>query len=275
MARGRAQVHGGGQLMRLLALIGLHLRVVAMYEMQYRLNFFLQLFQSLLATATGLAVLALVYGQVDELGGWSRSELLVVLGVFTTLGGLIQAVFKPTMMQFMDEIVDGKFDYVLAKPVDAQLLVSIRAVRFWQGVDIIVGAVVMAVGAAQLDPRPGPVAVLSFVAALVLATVIMYCLLLLVATSAFWFVRMDSFVESFDGIYQAGRWPVGIYPAWLRIGLTVVVPVGFAVTVPAQALTNQLDWTTLVGAAGLAVGLAAVARICWRLGLRHYDGASS
>jgi len=261
--------------MRALRLVALHLRVVAMYEMQYRVNFFLQLFQSLLATGTGLVVLALVYGQVNELNGWSRPELLVVLGVFTVLGGLIQAVIKPNVVQFMEEIADGKLDYVLAKPVDAQLLVSIRAVRLWQGVDILVGAAVMAVGAARLHPGPGVLAVLGFLVALGLAAVIVYCFLLLLATTAFWFVRVDTFVESFDGIYQAGRWPVGIYPNWLRLGLTVVVPVGFAVTVPAQALTGQLTWPTLAGAAGLAIALAVVTRVCWRLGLRHYSGASS
>lgn len=261
--------------MHTIKLIALHLRVVAMYEMQYRVNFFLQLFQSLLATGTGLVVIALVYGQVSELNGWVRSELLVVLGVFTVLGGLVQAVIKPNLVQFMEEIADGKFDFVLAKPADAQLLASIRAVRFWPAVDVVVGAVVIGVGAARLDPRPGIVALLGFAAGLVLAGVILYSFLLILATTAFWFVRVDSFVESFDGIYQAGRWPVGIYPGWLRIGLTVVVPVGFAVTVPAQALTDQLGWQTLLGATVLASTLAVTSRVLWRIGIRHYDGASS
>jgi ABC-2 type transport system permease protein len=261
--------------MHALRLIVLHVRVVAMYEMQYRINFFLQLFQSLLATATGLIVIALVYGHVAELNGWNRSELLVVLGVFTVLGGLVQSVIKPNLVQFMEEIADGKLDFVLAKPADAQLLVSIRAVRFWPVVDVVVGAVVIAVGASGLTPLPSPVDMLGLVAGLVLAVVILYSFLLILATTAFWFVRVDSFIESFDGIYQAGRWPVGIYPGWLRIGLTLVVPVGFAVTVPAQAVTGQLGWPALTGAVALAVVLSAIARLLWRVGVRHYDGASS
>jgi ABC-2 type transport system permease protein len=261
--------------MHALRLIVLHVRVVAMYEMQYRINFFLQLFQSLLATATGLIVIALVYGHVAELNGWNRSELLVVLGVFTVLGGLVQSVIKPNLVQFMEEIADGKLDFVLAKPADAQLLVSIRAVRFWPVVDVVVGAVVVAVGASGLTPLPSPVDMLGLVAGLVLAVVILYSFLLILATTAFWFVRVDSFIESFDGIYQAGRWPVGIYPGWLRIGLTLVVPVGFAVTVPAQAVTGQLGWPALTGAVALAVVLSVIARLLWRVGVRHYDGASS
>jgi ABC-2 type transport system permease protein len=261
--------------MHALRLIVVHLRVVAMYEMQYRLNFFLQLFQSLLATATGLVVIGLVYAQVSELNGWNRAELLVVLGVFTILGGFIQAVIKPNLARFMEEIADGKFDFILARPADSQLLTSIRAVQFWPVVDVVVGAVVVGFGAAGLNEPPGVLDVLGFVAGLVLAVVILYSFLLLLATTAFWFVRVDSFIESFDGIYRAGRWPVDIYPGWLRIGLTVVVPVGFAVTVPSQGLTGQLGWPTLAGAAVLAVLLSVTGRLLWRLGLRHYDGASS
>jgi ABC-2 family transporter protein len=37
--------------------------------------------------------------------------------VFTILGGLIQTVIKPNVLQFMEEVADGKLDYVLAKPV--------------------------------------------------------------------------------------------------------------------------------------------------------------
>jgi len=31
-------------------------------------------------------------------------------------------------------------------------------------------------------------------------------------------------VNLFQGVYAAGRWPVGIYPDWLRVGLTFLVP---------------------------------------------------
>ncbi|MGZ4764188.1 MAG: hypothetical protein ACXVH5_00860, partial [Ilumatobacteraceae bacterium] len=45
-------------------------RVGVMNEMQYRVNFFLQLLQSLLTVGTGLIVLAVVFSKTNELGGW-------------------------------------------------------------------------------------------------------------------------------------------------------------------------------------------------------------
>ena len=51
-----------------------------MNELQYRVNFVVQLFQSAIALVVGLLVLALVYSHTDELNGWSQSELLCLSG---------------------------------------------------------------------------------------------------------------------------------------------------------------------------------------------------
>lgn len=53
---------------RSLALAATFLRISAMNELQYRANF-IQLFQSLVAVATGLAVLGLVFSHTRQLAG--------------------------------------------------------------------------------------------------------------------------------------------------------------------------------------------------------------
>ena len=103
----------------------------------------------------------------------------------------------------------------------------------------------------------------------------LYSFWLVVTTGAFWVVRMEHVLELFEGVYQTGRWPVGVYPGWMRYGVTFLVPVGFAVTVPAQAATSRLHGGTFALAAGFAVLLFAFTRWFWRFGLRRYSGASA
>jgi ABC-2 type transport system permease protein len=79
----------------------------------------------------------------------------------------------------------------------------------------------------------------------------------------------------FEGLYQSGRWPVTIYPEWLRASLTFLVPIAFAVTVPAQALTQRLTPDTFVVAVVFAALILAFSRAFFRFGLRHYSGASA
>ncbi len=261
--------------MRPLKLLWIFFRIGALNELQYRANFAMQVFQSAIALGTGLVVLALVFGHTSTLNGWTPPELLAVMGVFTLMGGIIGMSIQPNMERLMEDIRQGTFDFVLTKPDDPQVLASVREVRIWRGVDVIVGLIVLGYAVSRLPGGLGSVQALAFAFALVLGTLMIYCFWLLLTTAAFWVVRMDQIAELFDGVYQSGRWPVTIYPGWLRISLTYLVPIAFAVTVPAEALTSRLTVDTLAFATGFAIALMLVTRRIWRIGLRHYSGASA
>jgi len=261
--------------MRALQLFWTYARVGALNELQYRANLAVQLFQSLIALATGLAVLALVFGQTSDLAGWSQAELLVVMGVHFLMGGVIRTAIQPNMERLMTDVRQGTLDYVLTKPEDSQLMVSVREFRIWNAVDVVVGVIVLAFGITRVGSGIGIGPAVVFAGTLILGAVMIYCFWLILTTAAFWVVRMDQLHELFDGIYQSGRWPVTIYPGWLRIGLTYLVPIAFAVTVPAEALTSRLTVETLAIATAFAVILVLVTRWIWRTGLRQYSGASA
>ena len=117
--------------------------------------------------------------------------------------------------------------------------------------------------------------VLGFIALLALGSVMIYCFWLMLATAAFWLVRIEEVQELFQGLYRAGQYPVGIYPGWLRIGLTFLVPLGFAITVPSEALTGRLELAAVVLMIVIAAALVALSRWFWVRGLRRYGSASS
>jgi ABC-2 type transport system permease protein len=83
------------------------------------------------------------------------------------------------------------------------------------------------------------------------------------------------FTWLFDGLFQMARYPVGLYPGWLRLILTWVVPVGIMTTVPAQAIVGALPPEMLAGSIVFAMALLAGASLLFRLGLQRYASASS
>jgi ABC-2 type transport system permease protein len=261
--------------MTLLRLFWSYFRVGALNELQYRVNFFIQLFQSALALIVGLVGLSLVFNHTDSLNGWSPYELLAVMGVFTLMGGLIRTTIQPNMERLMGDVQQGTLDYTLTKPADSQILVSVREVRIWQSVDFFVGLILVGIALGQIEGRVGLWQALAFGVTLFMGGLMIYCFWLMLTTGAFWVVRMEQIVELFQGVYQAGRWPVTIYPSWLRLGLTFLVPIAFAVTVPAEALTGRLTPQTVLITLGLTTALMLLARWVWRTGLRHYSGASA
>jgi len=147
-------------------------------------------------------------------------------------------------------------------------------VRVWQLIDVVLGLGVVVAGVVQLDHvSVGSVA--GFVVLMGLGSAMIYCFWLMLATAAFWLVRIEEVEELFQGLYRAGQYPVGIYPGWLRLGLTFLVPLGFAITVPSEALTGRLELTAVVLMLVLAVVLVALSRWFWTRGLRRYGSASS
>lgn len=261
--------------MRILKLTATFLRIGLLNELQYRVNFFIQLLQSFVALSVGLIGLTLVFSHTTNLGGWTQSELLVVMGVHILMGGVINAIIQPNMQTLMGDIQQGTLDYALTKPVDSQVIISVREFRLWQLVDVIMGAVVMGWAVSDIREGVGLWNTLGFAAAVLCGGIMIYCFWLMLTTTAFWVVRVDEMVNLFQGIYAAGRWPVGIYPNWLRSILTFLVPVAFAVTIPAEALTGRLTPLTLAAAAALTLVLVLLARGVWLLGIRNYSGASA
>jgi ABC-2 type transport system permease protein len=253
----------------------LFLKVGVLNELQYRVNFVVQVFQSLIQVGTGLAVLALVYSHTDDLNGWSESELLTVLGIQILLGGVIRAAVQPNMAQLMEDVREGTLDYALTKPEDAQLLVSVRQFRIWQLTDFVSGAILVAVGLTGVERAVGVLDAIAFVVALSLGAVMIYCFWLVITTGSFWVVRMEHVLELFEGVYLTGRFPVGVYPTWLRYTVTFLVPIAFAITVPAEAMTSRLGPETLLLSFVFAAALFAFTRWFWRFGLRNYSGASA
>ncbi len=261
--------------MNLLRLFGVYLRINVIGEMAYRVNFYVQLFQSLVELGTALAGLAVVFSYTGDLHGWTPNEMLALVGVYFMAGGMIGLVIEPSLEQFITAVRDGTLDFTLTKPEDAQFLVSFQAVNIWKVIDIVMGAAVLATALVRLGEKLGPWQVFSFGLMAFSGLVIIYSFWLILATLSFWFVRVENILVIFQSMYEAGRWPISLYPGWLRFALTFIVPVAFATSIPAEALTGRLTPDTLLGALALAAALAGISRLVWRVGLRHYSGASA
>jgi ABC-2 type transport system permease protein len=145
----------------------------------------------------------------------------------------------------------------------------------WKLIDIVLGLFVLGVAIPRAVTTLTAWQGAAFVLLIFSGGVILYSVWIILAALSFWFVRVENILEIFRSMYEAGRWPLSLYPGWLRFALTFIIPVAFATTIPVEALTGRADPISVAGAAGLAVGLLLAARIVWRIGIRRYSGASA
>src|SRR5204862_6440362 len=155
---------------------------------------------SALQVGVGLAVLALVYSHTQTLNGWSESQLLIIVGIQILLGGVVHSLIQPNMERLADEVQDGKLDFALTRPEDAQLIVSVRQVQLWNLVEVVSGAIVIGVGIARLNAGVDVKHGLAFIGLLAVGALLLYCFWLVLATGAFWVGNMWFLSELFEGL---------------------------------------------------------------------------
>jgi ABC-2 type transport system permease protein len=263
--------------MRYLRLIGQFVRASAQQEMAYRANFFISLLHSFLNLGTGVAGVMVLFGQVSTLRGWDFRATLALLGVYlivTALRGLFLGPSLEALAGMDGEVWSGRLDFTLLRPISIQFLASFRQWRLFALTDLLLGSGVL--GAALAQPGSAITAgqIAAFAVALSAGVVILYALLLAFAALIFWSPGI-LFTWLFDALLQMARYPTAVYPGWLRLTLTWVIPVGLMTTVPAQALTGDLDTPLLLGSVVLAATMLIASSLLFRAGVRRYASASS
>ena len=263
--------------MRIWRLIRCFWAASAQGELAYRANFWISLLNAGLNLGTGALGLVVLFGQVPTIQGWTLDSTLALLGVYLTMGALRGLVIGPSLeaLAGMDgEVWTGRFDFTLLRPLDVQFQASLGRWRPLALIDLALGLVVLGIALVRMGQALELVHLAMFVVALFAGVVILYALLLALAGLVFWSPGF-LFTWILDGLFQLARYPLRIYPRWVQLVLSWIVPVGVITAVPVEALNGALSPAGLAGAVGLAALLFVVASAVFRGGLRRYASASS
>ena len=134
--------------MRYLPLVGTFMGVSAQQELAYGANFGIGLLNTLINVVTGWLGLAIVFGQVESIHGWSYASALAVLGVYLVVGAVRDLVISPSLDRLAGlegDLWRGTLDFVLLRPINTQFLVSLREWRLLALFDMLLGFVVIGV----------------------------------------------------------------------------------------------------------------------------------
>jgi ABC-2 type transport system permease protein len=244
-------------------------------ELAYRTNALVNILLNLMWLGWELLSLRIIFSNTATLGGWGPGELIALLGVFRVVNTLFAALIWPNTEKFNASMRDGSLDYTLLQPANSQFLVSFSRIIIWRVWDLVLAIALIVIGINMSGGGATPLSLLSFVFLVTSGALIIYSLWIVMIAFTFWFVKFDNNVTILHALMDAGRFPATVYPPWLRLILTFVVPIAVATTVPLQALRGDLrGWQVLLF---LGVGAASflVASQVWKAGVRRYSGASS
>ena len=235
------------------------------------------LFESLAHVAevvAGLAALGILYTRTDTLGGVSRGEAVVLLGTYQIVSGVLWTFIEPNVAWFRDQIIDGKLDDTLLKPVPSIFLASLGTCAPVALSQAATGIAVVVIGLRDVGTVPNAWAMFAWLLALSIGVVLTWAWRVSLASLAFWAPSFQPEVL-FKALWQFGRYPVGLYRQPVRFSLTYILPIAFIATIPAQALTQQVSPRMMFAGGAVAVAAFLIVHVVWQAGLRRYTSATS
>jgi len=258
-----------------MRVLGALWKLNAAEELQYRANFVASFASTCFYLLTALLTLSLFFRHATSLGGWDFWEVVVLLGVFNALSGLVEAILRPGIGDLAAQVRSGNLDLVLSRPVDAQVFVTFRHIDIWRLADILLGLGVSTYALEHLGHFPNAIQIFTFFVTLVAAALVVYAIWVTLMSLAFWFVSVENIATLFDAVFEGARYPVSAYPTALRFLFFYLLPVAWTTTIPASALTGRLSLPTALASAGVGLGALVFSRLLWRAAIRRYTGASS
>ena len=247
-----------------------------MREMSYRASFYMGALRNLIWLALALVNIEILFSHTDALVGWTKPQLLLLLGLARLGQSITGFFFANNMFAIADYIMSGQMDYILLKPISSQFTASLRYVRIHALPDMLINAGLAIHALRLMGHAPGPTQMVAFAVLFAAGLAMMYALWLALATLSFWLVRQaPNIAELFDTLYEAARYPRRIFAPGLQMVVTYVVPLAFVTLFPAQALSSGIAWRYPLGALPLAALILYLSSRIWRLGTRSYTSASS
>lgn len=261
--------------MQTLKLLSAFFKVNVQMSLAYRADTVVNILLNLMWLGWELLSLNIIFSNTETIGGWGFGELIALLGVFRLVHTLMIALIWPNTEKFNQSIRDGSMDYTLLQPINSMFLVTFSRITVWRAWDLILAVVLITIGINISGDTVTPLNILTFILLTASGAIVIYSLWIVLIALTFWFTKFDNNVTILQALLDAGRYPVTVYPVWLRIIVTFVIPVAVATTVPLQALRGDLNAGRVLMFLLIGISSFLVASRFWKAGLKRYSGASS
>lgn len=245
-------------------------------EMTFKTNFLLWIVVEICWFSLQLCFVGVLYAHTESVAGWSRWEVVLLVGASHFIQQLFQAFFLINCTHLSELVRTGKLDFLLLLPVNTRFVVSTRQLDLGALVNAAIGVAVMAYAAARLELRPEVPQIAAFALLCGVGVLIHYSLMFLLATISFWTVQAQGIVWVYYNLFNVARLPDSAFQGWFKVLFTFAVPMLLVSNVPTRLLAETLrSPVQVLWLLGMAAVCFLVSELGWRFSIRQYTSASS
>lgn len=245
-------------------------------DMEYRANITAKVLTDFLWYFAQLLTFEVLFQHTDTLAGWHLKELRVFMTLLFMVDAFYMILFSENLEQIPYKVVRGEADLLLAKPIDAQFMLSSMKMNTAYCVNMIFVVSAFLWSIAQLENGIPWLRSLALLIVIPCGVAVLYSTRVMFSATCFFYGDTSQLTLLWYQLYRLGTRPDLLYPPWLRYIVLTILPMGFVASVPARLIVSrEFDWQLPVFAIVAAASALTVSRLYWKKALRSYASASS
>ena len=208
----------------------------------------------------------------NTLAGYNLNQTMFFYLTFNLVDITSQFLFRE-VYRFRRQIVEGSFDLVLSKPINALFR------SLFGGADILdlftIPPLIIAIIFVSKGLDPNIVSIILYVLLILNSLVIAASFHILVLGLGIISFEIDHTVMIYRDLANLGRFPIDIYKEPLKGVLTFIIPIGTMMTLPAKTFMNLVSFNAVLISFVIGVIFLFLSIKFWNFSLTKYSSASS
>ncbi len=229
------------KILRLFGLFILNSKLNIARQMEYRFNFVMISFISLIFSATGPIVQYLLFTQTKGFPGWTLDQIILFQGVLLIVLGMRGTLFGELEWFIRNLIRKGELDRLLLKPYPPIGIILSSGFSLNSVGSVLGGIVIVVYSIAKLELQIGLAQWALFLVFIVAGIVLFMALEVLFSCMVVIVVQLGRLNEIFDSLSRFGEYPVDIYSNVVRLVFSTAVPFAVWAFIPSKLLLGVLE----------------------------------
>jgi ABC-2 type transport system permease protein len=246
-------------------------------ELQYKASFIMTVITQFITPFALFAGIYFLFERFGSIKGWTRYEVFICYAVIGTCFSIAKC-FARGFDKFASMIRTASFDRILVRPRGTILQVLGSGFDIKRIGSFLQTAIVLIFALAGADISWSLAKIVLIFNMLIGGSIIFSGIHMLQAAAAFWTIEALEVANIFThGMKEHASYPLNIFPKWITIFFTYVIPFGTINYLPMQYLLDRIDGSGWVYAFIPIMGSLFLLPCiwAWRMGVRKYSSAGS
>lgn len=251
-----------------LKLIFSYLKLNLKKEAEYKTSFFLKIVMMILNDVFFILQWVVVFSIVDNIGGYGFNDVLLLWALSAGSYGVAHLFFN-NAFSIAEIIYNGKLDVYLTQPKNLLINVSCSSCSVSAIGDILYAFIVLIIIKAAWWWY------LAIIPAIIIGGLVFVSIAVIFQSLCFYIKNgsaLSDMVASATTMFA--NYPPVIFKGVAKILLYTIIPAGFMVFIPAEAIFLGFNLWAILFWVAITILLIIIAFLSFKLGLKHYSSGN-